>query len=278
MSELEIALSRLRGVKKIAGGWMSTCPCHNDLHQSLSIKEDNGKLLLYCHAGCAFTDIVKALGLHRVTEVTNVTPVITDTYDYISIEGLPYQVVRYQPKSFKHRRPDGKGDWIWNMNGLTPSLYHLSEVIKAITDNQIVFIVEGEKDVNNLRKVGQVATTISGGASTKWGPSLVPLFQGAKVVIIPDNDEAGRKYALYVANLLYGWCASLKLLMLPAKDVSDYLTTKTIDNLLNVVHNTKEYIPIGAPTWEYVNELRGFCIYLWQTILKQKRKDDYLYW
>mgnify|MGYP001612047086 CR=1 FL=1 len=275
MNEIDIALSRLNGVKKMSGGYQATCPCHDDQHQSLSVSEKEGKFLAYCHAGCSFESIIKALDLRR--DRTNDTPTITATYDYTDAEGkLLYQVVRYHPKAFKQRRPDG-GGWVWDLKGITPTLYHLPEVIKSVKDGKSVFIVEGEKDVETLEREGYYATTISGGASTKWHPSLVPLFEGAKVTIIPDNDEAGRKYAHYVADLLYGWCLSLKFITLPCKDVSDYLETKTVDNLLQIVYNTSEYVPTGVVTREEFTSFRGVNLYLWRVLRqrKPKRKPKY---
>ena len=41
-------------------------------------------------------------------------PVIEATYDYRDEAGrLTYQVVRYPPKDFRQRRPDGSGGWVW---------------------------------------------------------------------------------------------------------------------------------------------------------------------
>ena len=217
MSEYELALTRLKGLKKTSNGFDAICPCHDDKRQSLSIAEKDGQFLACCHAGCSFESIIKELDLPPQKKAEPIIPVITDTYDYKdALTGEPYQVVRYYPKDFKQRRPDGKGGWVWNKDGITPNLYmrDFLEIHVAEHPEKPIFIVEGEKDVLSLMKVGQVATSISGGASTKWHPSLMPIFEGAKVVIIPDGDEPGRKYALYVANLLYGWCASLKVISL----------------------------------------------------------------
>ncbi len=275
MTELELALSKLEGVKKIGDGYQARCPCHDDKHQSLSVAEKDGKIMLYCHAGCSFNNIIKALGL--LPDRTSDIPIITNTYNYTDAEGkLLYQVVRYRPKSFRQRRPDGN-DWIWNLDGITPTLYHLPEVLQAIKNHNIVWIVEGEKDADNLRKVGQAATTINGGASSKWPPSLVPQFIEATVAIIPDSDEPGRKYAQYVGNLLYGWCSSLKIVNLPSKDVSDYLESKTIDNLLNIYHNSGEYIPSGVITRDEFNSWRGINQYLWQLLLWRKKSRNRVY-
>lgn len=279
MDEIDVALSRLEGVRKIAGGWQAKCPCHDDKHQSLSVAEKDNKIMLYCHAGCQFNDIIKALDL--LPDRTSDTPIITNTYDYTDSDGnLLYQVVRYHPKSFRQRRPDPdhRGEWLWNLNGITPTLYKLPETLQGIANHQLIFIVEGEKDADNLHHAGQIATTINGGASSKWPPELIPQFLGARVVIIPDNDEPGRKYANYVGNLLYGWCSSLKIVTLPVKDVSDYLDSgKTIDNLLNICHNTDEYIPSGVITRDEFNSWRGVNQYLWKLLLKQKHYKNKKY-
>lgn len=59
---LAAALSMLRGARRCGGGWVALCPAHDDREQSLSLAEGaGGKLLAYCHAGCAFTEILAAL-------------------------------------------------------------------------------------------------------------------------------------------------------------------------------------------------------------------------
>lgn len=41
---------------------------------------------------------------------------IVATYDYTDAHGeLLFQVVRYHPKDFRQRRPDGKGGWVWKL-------------------------------------------------------------------------------------------------------------------------------------------------------------------
>jgi len=57
-------LNRLQDVKAMTDGWISKCPAHDDHQASLSISTgDDGRILLKCFAGCATSDIVKALGL-----------------------------------------------------------------------------------------------------------------------------------------------------------------------------------------------------------------------
>src|ERR671916_3059153 len=62
MSEVQNVLQRLERVEERNGYWMALCPAHNDRNPSLSIKEgDNGRPLLYCHAGCSFEQIMAEL-------------------------------------------------------------------------------------------------------------------------------------------------------------------------------------------------------------------------
>ena len=76
---------------------------------------------------------------------------IIQTYDYTSINGeLRFQVVRFEPKDFRQRRPDGNGGWIWNLKGVKLVLYRLFETVTA----SHVIIVEGEKDVETLFQLG----------------------------------------------------------------------------------------------------------------------------
>jgi len=57
---------------------------------------------------------------------------IIATYDYKDESGkLLYQAVRYEPKDFRQRRPDGKGGWIWNLEGVRRVLYRLEELLRA---------------------------------------------------------------------------------------------------------------------------------------------------
>jgi len=146
---------------------MAKCPAHDDSSPSLSITEKGGKVLVCCHAGCAQRDVIDVLkdrGLWQSERTED--PRIVATYDYTDEHGkLLYQVLRLEPKSFRQRRPDGCGGWIWK-KGPHQVLYRLPEVLEA----PIVFVTEGEKDVETLRDNGFCATTNAGGAKAPWLP------------------------------------------------------------------------------------------------------------
>jgi hypothetical protein len=115
---------------------------------------------------------------------------IVATYQYQDENGATlFEVLRYEPRDFIQRRPDPTkpSGWNWSTKGVRKVPYRLPELIEALALGKMVFIVEGEKDVNRLTAVGVPATTNPMGAGC-WKPELNQFFAGASVVIIPDND------------------------------------------------------------------------------------------
>ena len=54
--------SKLKGSRRSGDGFIACCPAHDDKNPSLSISEDeNGKILVYCHAGCEQDEVIEAL-------------------------------------------------------------------------------------------------------------------------------------------------------------------------------------------------------------------------
>src|SRR5262249_45750248 len=112
---------------------------------------------------------------------------------------LLFQVVRFEPKDFRQRRPDGNGGWTWSLGETRRVLYRLPQIATAIRRGEAVYIVEGEKDAHTLGERGLTATTNPGGAN-KWRPDYADPLRGADVVIIGDNDQAGRDHVAKVAS------------------------------------------------------------------------------
>src|SRR5262245_44225719 len=148
---------------------------------------------------------------------------IVATYDYTDENGtLLFQVRRYEPKTFRQRRRARAGDvpndvkdgWVWSVKGVRRVPYRLPELIEAVASDHRVFIVEGEKDCDTLARYGITATTNAMGVG-KWNAALAEHFSGADVIIIPDNDDAGRNHVNEVARSLIGTAARLRLLVLP---------------------------------------------------------------
>ncbi len=103
--------------------------------------------------------------------------------------------------------------------------YRLPELIAAPAD-AVVYIPEGERDVDALASLGLIATCNPGGAG-KWLAAFGRYLAGRSVAIVPDNDEPGRAHAEQVRASLATVAASVRLLELPGLpdkgDVSDWL-------------------------------------------------------
>ncbi|QDT56897.1 Regulatory protein RepA [Caulifigura coniformis] len=236
MTTAEI-LARLEGVKGGDGQWTARCPAHDDNRNSLSITAGpDGRTLIRCHAGCTSAGVALAAGMELSDLFSQPRSnghhggngrQIVATYDYCDAFGkLLYQAVRYEPKDFRQRRPDGNGGWIHKLSGVDPVPYRLPALIQSADHDRVVYVVEGEKDADRLAAMGLTATCNSGGAG-KWRKEFAEHLVWRHVVILPDNDNPGEKHAEEVARSLVGYARSIKVLRLPglpAKgDVSDWL-------------------------------------------------------
>jgi len=152
---------------------------------------------------------------------------IVEVYEYRDRDGAPlFQVVRYDPKDFRQRRPDGRGGWEWRLGQVRRVLFRLPELIEAIGQGRTVYIAEGEKGVNALASLGVAATCSPGGAG-KWSSEYNSALAGADVVILPDNDEPGDRHAEQVAAAVRPLARSVRVLSLPGLplkgDVADWI-------------------------------------------------------
>lgn len=224
-----------------SGGIRAQCPAHDDQTPSLGVTHKDGKALVYCQTGCDTTDVLAAIGLTMAdlfdkppdTKTAPKLGTITATYDYEDDDGvLVYQKVRFEPKTFRVRRPDGRGGWIWGIGDAPRILYRLREVRAAIREGKTIWVVEGEKDVERLRSLGLVATCNFDGASedgkrSKWRKEYSEVLIGAHIIIIADNDAGGFAHARSIAKSTAGKAASIQLMRglvdRERADISDHL-------------------------------------------------------
>jgi RecA-family ATPase len=173
---------------------------------------------------------------------------IVAPYGYKDADGtLLYQNVRFEPKDFRQRRPDGNGGWIWNLNDVRRVLYRWPELI-AYPD-ATVLICEGEKDADNVAALNLTATTV---ASGKWTQDCIDALTGRDCWIIQDVDinGAGDKKARSTANHLHGVAKSIKIVRLPG--LTGDPGNKDVSNWLEQGHSKDELIELCAstPDWE----------------------------
>jgi hypothetical protein len=227
--------------KRNGKGWVARCPAHDDRRPSLSISEGKGaRALVHCHAGCAPERIVAALGLTLAdlmppndhdppqqkrpqageprgdTMVNRVYPTCNAavksvekirgpraalwTYHNAGEEPVG-AVVRWDTPEGKRILPVSKTRTGWIIGAMSEPrpLYRLPDLLGR--PNEPVYVVEGEKCADAMASLGLLSTTSAGGADAAEKSNWTPLA-GREVVILPDNDRAGERYAGDVAAIL----------------------------------------------------------------------------
>lgn len=237
VTDLDVVEQRLaeRGCNPRRAGETITarCPAHDDRNPSLSVRRgDRRPLLVHCHANCAPEAVLAALGL-TWTDLpeahgnSDEKPRIDKVYPYTDEHGeVLFEAVRFWPKDFRQRHPDGHGGHVWSLNGVRRVLYRLPVLRAAIAVGQQVWIVEGERDADNVRRAGVCATTSPMGAG-KWRSEYVDQLAGATdVVIVADRDRAGRVHAATVYRSLVATVAKLVIVEAAAgKDATEHLSS-----------------------------------------------------
>jgi hypothetical protein len=173
---------------------------------------------------------------------------VVATHNYCAADGaLLYQVLRLEPKSFRQRRPDGNGGFIWSLGDVRRVLYRWPELLKY--PDATIFVCEGEKDADRVASLGHCATCVAG---SKWTPECVQALTERHCLILQDNDAAGRTKALAAAQALNGTAASIRIVLLPdlpdKGDVSDWLDSdpRRAEKLADVCFDVPEWEPDSA--------------------------------
>lgn len=229
-------------------GFKCRCPSHEDDKPSLSIRPgDKQPWILKCFAGCSYETIIKDLGIatngvnghHPTPPATppagnypikkkNRLGKLQTTYVYHDKDGnYLFEKRRYQDKEFRVKTGPK-----WGLGKVEPVPYNLDLIANSDPDTP-VYIVEGEKDADNLVYFFDcIATCNFDGASSnnqkpKWNASYNQWFADRPVIIIPDNDEPGRAHAENIAKNLAPVATSVKVVSLPnlteKQDFTDWL-------------------------------------------------------
>jgi predicted P-loop ATPase len=274
-------------------GYQARCPAHTDESPSLSIKRgDKQPWVLYCHAGCSHSDIMAALGVAPPSVNGNgngAAPIpangqlakrpakpklgqLVATYPYHDTSGRHiFTKNRYNPKTFRLVSATGQ----WGLQGATPTLYNADLIASSDPETVPIFIVEGEKDADNLGLFMDWLATCNYDGAGKWSSDYTALLAGRHVVIIPDNDEPGEKHAQMVADAVTGTAASVRVVRLdglpPHGDISDYLAAGTfnpaalwqaVEDAPPLVEKPKDFSTDAPKTEDYRKALRwlGYAI------------------
>lgn len=213
--------------KPSGDGYIGHCPIHEDKSPSLKIDiSNNGNVLLHCFAGCSQNELSTWLRSHAEALHPAHKDQRKTAYYYDDSSGTPaLKVQRIDmpggKKRFAQFHRIGQS-WAPGKPQGAVLPYRFSEWAQC---NEI-YLVEGEKCVEALRSIGIAATTTPGG-SNGWKRQYAEAFRGKSVLIIPDNDEPGMKYARNAYNDLVNLAQVCTILQLkglgPSEDVADWI-------------------------------------------------------
>ena len=268
--------------KRSGTQWASKCPAHEDDAPSLSLTERGGKVLVKCHAGCAFSEVYAALGLKgrlpaktgaptaRVEDDEPLRPRRLPTgrhvtlYIYSNADGSKHMAVCRRDDPSKHRKVISqwrpvKGGWIPQGAAKPHPLYRLAGLSKAGP----VVVVEGEKCADAVADVwpSVPVTTWVGGASTpteknpnptqKWPATDWEPLTGRDVSLIADADGAGHQAMTTLAAHLHGLGCRVKLMLPPFdkadNDIADWLAADPVAAVERVKVGLRTWAPAGEP-------------------------------
>lgn len=233
------------------------CPAHEDRHPSLSVGvKPDGVVVLNCHGGpkCPAEEVMAALDLPmsalwpeeqrnkpRQDKADLWMPCGHDKvaeYLYRDVDGpVLFGVARCRLKGngcqgFRQWRPDPtkRSGRRWSLYGDDGELavrlvpYRLPQVVAAVREERVIWIVEGERDVEALAARALITATCNPMGAGKWREEFAQYFHGADLTIVADRDKPGRAHAeAVVANLMPVARSIVVVQSAHGKDARDHL-------------------------------------------------------
>ncbi len=141
-------------------------------------------------------------------------------YDYLADDGRIRRKIRYRPKGFRWCVVDGGKEITPKAAGVSGNpgcLYSRSEVRDGIRHGLPVLVVEGEKAVDHIAKLGLIATCNPEGAAKegqrpKWREAYSRELAGADLIVCGDLDGAGQAHAAVIVASSANHAARVRVL------------------------------------------------------------------
>lgn len=235
-------LERIAEYKRSDKHW--TCPgCGSGTHDSaestaaLTLYEDTNSFFCHsCRRGGSIIDLYMMAHNLPPDDKNSVSEAITELCKLYNI--TPQEAPQGEPHKREHvyynadgsifakkviiKKPDGKklptwyryedGKYLKSLNKAEAPLYMLDKLTKC--KSEVIFVAEGEKDVETLVNMGLPATTKPNGARSRWLDQYTEPLRGKRVVILTDNDQDGEAAGKIAAEGLYE--AAEKVAIIPA--------------------------------------------------------------
>jgi putative DNA primase/helicase len=149
---------------------------------------------------------------------------------------------------------------LWSTKGVREVLYRMTDVLTALAQGTAIATVQSEEDADALWGIGVPATTNVYGAenTSGLGGELHACFQGADIVLVPNNDDSGFRYINDVGAALAGAAKRIRVLLLPGLSpnggASDWLEAGgTVGEWWALVEAAPDWVP-SAPSAGAVDE------------------------
>lgn len=280
-------LSRFTVKKQYRDKAQCLCPAHDDREASLTVSKGDKGTVIHCHAGCDISNILEAVGLQKKDLFFNndAQPVerwrryvenrenrtIQAVYHYHSPSGdYAFTRLRLSGKKFIYGKMDGER-FNYGLGGKSrktiPAVYckSLKALQKAIAEGKTIFYCEGEKDVETLYSRGYVAVTC--GACGDWDVKCVPMFSGADLIILSDNDKPGIASATEIERDVKRAVKNVRVVIptpeIEKGDISDYFaaghSNEDFEQMLSesVTHNMTKESPADLDRFHLINKESG---------------------
>ena len=244
--DTETIAKALGNAKQVNGNWLASCPVaghgrgNGDKNPSLSITENNGKLLFHCHGGCDQHSVFDAVrernllpniqrqeySLALIKGELMTMPTLEQEWEYKDEQGdtlfvkRRFKVDTEKGKTYSLHKVDAAGRRQGSMTGARIVPYRLPELINAREAGRAIYLVEGEKAADALISIGAIATTSHAGAS-HWPADITQYFTDAVVIVVPDCDAPGWKYAKRVVEALLPVAKAIRVLDFNLPELGD---------------------------------------------------------
>jgi hypothetical protein len=265
--QAEQIAKQLGNAKKANGQWVASCPVpghgkgNGDKNPSLSISiNDDGKPLFHCHGGCTQEDVfntIKDMQLlpeleERPDPLANIKPLPQVQFDHeweYQDENKTTVFVKQRlrigesGKTYRLYKVDADGRRHTTLGDARIVPYNLPELLDAKSAGRIIYLVEGEKAADALATLKVTATTAHTGAGS-WPEAITEYFAGANVVILPDNDLPGWRYAQKAVDAIWPIAKNVKVVDLGLQGQGDdayefiHEQAKTREDLIELVKAT----------------------------------------
>jgi len=282
---------------KVADGWVTTCPAHDDGKASLSIRAPHGKILFKCHAGCSQQEVMKALqdrDLWPKKESSESWKPIRPVPEGVSLpanvshakHGKPrrtwiYREIDGSIIGLVHRFEDGKGGktlipmaycysdkggkmWTWKSFDKPRPFYNLP----LFKNKELpVIVFEGEKTADKAQEIFKdkyICTTWPGGAAAvKYSDTKI--LKGRKIILWPDNDEPGFKAMRELAEALIQEGNKPHMVDVPTGlpegwDVADEIPEGFNIDFGSLVAKAEPYVPVADADIARLNREYAFIV------------------